>query len=73
MREVADLVRANAVKTIYYETLVDPKVAQTIADETGVQTAVLDPLEGLAEGATGDYSSVMADNLATLIAGQSCS
>ena len=72
MREVADLVRANGVSTIYYETLVDPKVAQTIADETGAQTAVLDPLEGLVEGSTGDYSSVMADNLATLIAGQSC-
>jgi zinc transport system substrate-binding protein len=73
MREVADLVRANGVSTIYYETLVDPKVAQTIADETGAQTAVLDPLEGLAEGATGDYATVMADNLATLVAGQSCS
>jgi zinc transport system substrate-binding protein len=72
MREVADLVRANDISTIYYETLVDPKVAQTIADETGAQTAVLDPLEGLVEGSTGDYSSVMADNLATLIAGQSC-
>jgi zinc transport system substrate-binding protein len=73
MREVADLVRANGVSTIYYETLVDPKVAQTIADETGAQTAVLDPLEGLAEGSSGDYASVMADNLATLVAGQSCS
>jgi zinc transport system substrate-binding protein len=73
MREVADLVRANGVSTIYYETLVDPKVAQTIAEETGARTAVLDPLEGLAEGATGDYASVMADNLATLVAGQSCS
>lgn len=72
MREVADLVRANGVSTIYYETLVDPKVAQTIADETGAKTAVLDPLEGLVEGSTADYSSVMADNLATLIAGQSC-
>ena len=66
MREVADLVRANGVTTIYYETLVDPKVAQTIADETGAQTAVLDPLEGLVEGSTGDYASVMPDNLATL-------
>ena len=73
MREVADLVRANDVTTIYYETLVDPKVAQTIADEVGVQTAVLDPLEGLPEGSTGDYASVMASNLATLVAGQSCS
>ena len=72
IREVADLVRANDVSTIYYETLVDPKVAQTLADETGVKTAVLDPLEGLVDGSDSDYASVMKDNLATLIAGQSC-
>lgn len=72
LREVADIVARDGVTTIYYETLVDPKVAQTLADETGVTTAVLDPLEGLAEGATGDYTSVMRDNLATLRTGQGC-
>jgi len=72
MREVADLVREQGITTIYYETLVDPKVAQTLADETGASTAVLDPLEGLAEGSTGDYASVMRENLATLRAGQGC-
>jgi zinc transport system substrate-binding protein len=71
--EVADFVRANAVTTIYFETLVDPKVAQTVADETGATTAVLDPLEGLAEGSAGDYLSVMRDNLETVKAGQGCS
>jgi zinc transport system substrate-binding protein len=73
LREVADIVRSDGVTTIYYETLVDPKVAQTLADEIGVTTAVLDPLEGLPEGATGDYTSVMEQNLATLRAGQGCS
>jgi zinc transport system substrate-binding protein len=70
--EVADFVRANGVTTIYYETLVDPKVAETIAVETGASTAVLDPIEGLTEGASGDYASIMRDNLATVRAGQSC-
>jgi zinc transport system substrate-binding protein len=65
-------VRANGVTTIYYETLVDPKVAETIAVETGASTAVLDPIEGLTEGASGDYASIMRDNLATVRAGQSC-
>jgi zinc transport system substrate-binding protein len=73
LKEVADLVRADGITTIYYETLVDPKVAQTVADETGATTAVLDPIEGLAPDATGDYESIMRQNLATLIAGQSCS
>lgn len=70
--EVADFVRANGVTTIYYESLVDPKVAQTVAAETGAATAKLDPLEGLAEGSTGDYLTVMRDNLQTVTKGQSC-
>ncbi|MHB1163857.1 MAG: metal ABC transporter substrate-binding protein [Candidatus Nanopelagicales bacterium] len=73
LREVADLVRSTGTTTIYYETLVDPKIAQTLADETGAATAVLDPLEGLAAGASGNYASIMRANLATLIAGQGCS
>lgn len=70
--EVADFVRANGVSTIYYESLVDPKVAQTVATETGAVTAMLDPLEGLPEGSTGDYLSVMRQNLVTIQKGQSC-
>lgn len=71
--EVADFVRQNGVRTIYYETLVDPKVAETVAAETGAATAVLDPLEGLAEGSTDDYLSVMRTNLDTVRKGQPCS
>lgn len=73
LREVADVVKSQNVDTIYYETLVDPKVAQTIADETGATAAKLDPLEGLQPGASGDYASVMRENLATLAKGQGCS
>lgn len=72
LRDVAHLVTHDGITTIYYETLVDPKVATTIADETGATTAVLDPLEGLVDGSTGDYESIMRQNLATLIAGQKC-
>lgn len=72
MKEVADLVTSKAITTIYYESLVDPKVAQTIADETGASAAKLDPLEGLVEGATGDFESIMRENLATLRTGQGC-
>lgn len=72
LREVAQLVLDKDISTIYYETLVDPKVAQTVADETGATAAVLDPLEGLVPGSDADYVSVMTANLATLAAGQSC-
>ena len=72
LREVVDLMASNGIDTIYYEPLLGPKIAQTVADETGASVAVLDPLEGLAANATGDYVSVMTDNLATLVAGQGC-
>ena len=72
LKDVAQLVSDNNISTIYYETLVDPKVAQTVASETGATTAVLDPLEGLAPDTEGDYVTVMDQNLATLRTGQSC-
>ncbi len=72
LKDVADLVRAQGIDTIYYETLVSPKVAETIADETGASAAVLDPIEGLADGATGDYETIMRANLAALQKGQHC-
>ena len=73
LAEVAALVKEKGITTIYYETLVDPKVAETVAAETGATTAVLDPLEGLPEGYDGDYVTVMLDNLAQVTAGQECS
>ncbi|HSK26044.1 MAG TPA: metal ABC transporter substrate-binding protein [Jiangellales bacterium] len=74
--QMADLVRFvddNDVRTVYYETLVSPEVAETIAAEAGAETAVLDPLEGLTDEAAGsDYLEVMRANLAALQAGQPC-
>ncbi len=73
LAEVADFVRDNDVSTIYFETLVSPAVAETVAAETGARTAVLDPLEGLTEeSAGGDYLGVQRANLEALRAGQSC-
>lgn len=70
---VADFVTENNVATIYYETLVSPAVAETVADETGAKTAVLDPIEGIGDAsAAQDYLGVMRANLAALKAGQPC-
>ena len=70
--EVAAYVRQHAVTTIYFETLVSPKVAQTIASETGARTAVLDPVEGLPDGSQASYLTVMRTNLAALRTGLGC-
>ncbi|MDQ3628308.1 MAG: metal ABC transporter substrate-binding protein [Actinomycetota bacterium] len=73
LAEVTDFVRDNDVDTIYFETLVSPDVAQTVAEETGASTATLDPLEGLTEESAGaDYLQVMRSNLTALQEGQSC-
>ena len=73
LAKVADFVKANDVTTIYYETLVDPAIAETVAAETGAATAVLDPIEGLSESSAGsNYCEVMRSNLQSLRSGQRC-
>lgn len=69
MKEIIDFARENGVKVIYFEELVSPKVAETIAAEIGAKTAVLNPLEGLTQEQLDkgeDYLSIMRQNLATL-------
>jgi zinc transport system substrate-binding protein len=73
LAEISELVKDRGVTTVYTETLVDPAVAETVAAEAGVRTALLDPLEGLTDDAAGeDYLDVMRSNLAVLQEGQSC-
>ena len=70
---VTDFVAENRVRTIYFETLVSPDIAETIAEETGARTAVLDPIEGLDDASEGeDYLEIMRANLANLRTGQPC-
>jgi zinc transport system substrate-binding protein len=73
LARVADFVRHNGVRTIYYETLLSPAIARTVAAETGARTAVLDPIEGITTASPGrDYLAVMRADLAALKAGQPC-
>lgn len=69
LERVVDEVREHAATTVFFETLVSPRFAQTVAREAGAKTAVLNPLEGLTpeELERGeDYFSVMRANLAAL-------
>lgn len=72
LAEVEREVRARGVSTIFFETLVSPKVARTLAADLGVRTAVLDPIEGVTEEGS-DYFSVARDNLQALRVALSCS
>lgn len=73
LAEVVEFVKDRNVRTIYFETLISPAVAETVASETGARTAVLDPIEGLSDASDGtDYLEVMRANLASLRSGQPC-
>ncbi|MFJ8440559.1 metal ABC transporter substrate-binding protein [Kitasatospora griseola] len=56
----------NGATTVFFEALVSPKLADTVAADLGLKTAVLDPLEGIKEPAKNDYFSVMRQNLDNL-------
>lgn len=74
MTQVAELVETEGVTTIFHERLVSPAVAEALAAEAGVETAVLDPIEGLSEQtADEDYISLMESNLAALREANDCS
>ena len=69
MKELIDICRDNDIKIIFFEELVSPKVAETIAAETGAQTMVLNPIEGLTseqEEQNMDYIILMRENLKAL-------
>ncbi|HEY8481323.1 MAG TPA: metal ABC transporter substrate-binding protein [Spirillospora sp.] len=68
-RRLAELTRrvsATGATTVFTETLVSPKVAESLARAAGVRTAVLDPVEGVEEGSSDDYTTIMQRNLRTL-------
>ncbi len=69
LADVTAFAKKNNVRYIFFESLVSPKLAQTIAAEVGAKTLVLDPLEGVSpqdQTAGRDYVSIMTDNLHNL-------
>jgi len=71
--ELHDLIESDAITTVFSETLASPEMSKTIAGDLGIDTAVLDPIEGLS-GATEDedYFSLMRRNLTELQEANKC-
>lgn len=75
LAEIVRTIRKRGIRFIFMETLVNPKLAQTIASETGAGILIFNPLEGLtdAEAAAGEnYISIMRKNLENLRRGLLC-
>jgi zinc transport system substrate-binding protein len=72
---LAKLVRRDHVTTVFFERLVSPRLANTLARASGARTAVLDPIEGLtpAEASRGvTYLTLMRRNLHALRTALGC-
>jgi zinc transport system substrate-binding protein len=75
IKEFVDFVKQNQIEIIYSEELIDPKLANALADEAKTQVLVFSPLEGLTNeelqnGMT--YLTKMKQNLVNLKVGLEC-
>lgn len=67
------LIRTEKLTTVFTETLAPPALAGQLAKDMGIETAVLDPIEGLVEStADEDYLSLMQRNLDALKQANQC-
>ena len=69
LEAIIEQVNTYNITTIFYEELVSPEISKKIADETGVKTDTLNPMEGLEQeelDAGENYLTVMRDNLAKI-------
>ncbi|HYM65253.1 MAG TPA: zinc ABC transporter substrate-binding protein [Candidatus Sulfotelmatobacter sp.] len=75
LAKISDLIKKEDIKIVFFESLVSPKLSQTIAAETGAKTMVLDPIEGISDNDLNkgqNYLTVMKSNLAALQTALEC-
>lgn len=75
LADVANFAKKNNVKYIFFESLVSPKLSDTIAEEVGAKTLVLDPLEGIPQDEIKqgqNYFTIMNQNLHNLQTALQC-
>jgi zinc transport system substrate-binding protein len=70
LAQVIRIVRKTHATTVFFETLVSPRLAKTVAHDAGAHTAVLDPIEGARAGET--YLTLMRENLSALRKALAC-
>lgn len=49
LKNLVDYIKENQINIVFAEELVDPKLAQVLADEAGAQILMLSPLEGISQ------------------------
>jgi zinc transport system substrate-binding protein len=67
LAQLQELITEEGITTVFSERLTSSKMADSLAGDLGLATAVLDPIEGLSEEtADDDYLSLMGHNLDAL-------
>ncbi len=69
LQRLIKVVQEENMRYVFFETLTDPKLAKLVAEETGAEISVLDPLEGLNEEGRKkklDYLQIMQRNIHNL-------
>ncbi|WP_130796824.1 metal ABC transporter substrate-binding protein [Streptomyces otsuchiensis] len=67
MKELHTIADREKVTTVFFEVLASDAMATTLAQDLGLETDVLDPVEGITEDSRGDdYFEVMRSNLEAL-------
>lgn len=73
LQRLERVTREAGVTTVFTEPLTSPRLTRSLAQDLGVETATLDPIEGLTEDtADEDYPSLMRENLAALKEANGC-
>ena len=73
--DITDYAKKNNIKYIFFESLVSPKLSETVAREAGATTLVLNPLEGLTDEEVAqnqNYFTEMRKNLNNLKTAMLC-
>lgn len=74
LAQLSSLIRDDHITTVFSERLASPKLADTLASDLGITTAVLDPVEGLTpDDTSADYLTLMRQNLAAIKEANGCS
>jgi zinc transport system substrate-binding protein len=73
VHDLENLIRDRDVTTVFFETLASPDLARSLANDLGITSAVLDPIEGLTSADPhATYLTLMRQNLAAIAKAGDC-
>jgi len=75
LAEITQLAKQEKIEYIFFESLINPALAETIAREVGAKTLVLNPIENITEEERlngENYLTIMRNNLANLRLAMQC-